>query len=125
MSDTAGRCGWVQRGDEDEAAEAVGLPAVGIYETWGLAGWSIDPWWLGPRAEEPDYGVLNEADPFTVENEEDGMFILRVRARPGEELLDVVDRMHNAYMLTCMRRRLFPRTYFFEGFDGRCVALGT
>lgn len=57
MSDTAGRCGWVARGDEDEAAQAAGQPA--------------------------------------------------------------------AYMLTCKRRRLVPRTYFFEGFNGRCVALGT
>lgn len=120
MSEMTGRCGWVQRGDEDEAAEAAGSPAHGSYETWGLFGWPIEP-----GAADPGYGPLDEADPFTVEEDEEGMFIIRVQARPGEELLDVVDRMHNAYMLTCMRRRLSPRTYFFEGFDGRCVALGT
>lgn len=120
MSDTAGRCGWVQRGFEDEVAKAIGIPADGIYETWGLWGWPVEP-----EAEVPDYGQLDESDTFTVEEDEMEMFILRVEAAPGEELLDVVDRLHNAYMLTCKRRRLTPRTYFFEGFDGRCVALGT
>lgn len=120
MSDTANRCGWVQRGDEDEAAEAVGIPAGGTYETWGLIGWPIAS---GER--DPDYGTLDENDPFSVEEDEEEMFILRVDAREGEELLDVVDRLHNAYMLTCKRRRLVPRTYFFEGFDGRCVMVGT
>lgn len=120
MSDTANRCEWVARGDEDEAAEAVGHPAHGVYETWGLIGWPLEP---GSAA--PDYGPLDEEDPFTVEEEDEEMFILRVEAREGEELLDVVDRLHNAYLVTCKRRRLVPRTYFFEGFDGRCVALGT
>ena len=120
MSDTAGRCGWVARGDEDEAAEVVGLPARGVYETWGLIGWPLE---LG--SAEPDYGPLDESDPFTLEEDEEEMFILRVEARAGEELLDVVDRLHNAYMLTCKRRHLSPRTYFFEGFDGRCVMVGT
>mgnify|MGYP003590172764 CR=1 FL=1 len=120
MTDTAGRCEWVLRGDEDEAAEAVGLQAWGTYETWGLIGWP-----LAAGAPDPDYGPLAEADPFTLEEDEEEMFILRVEARPGEGLLDVVDRLYNAYMLTCRRRHLSPRTYFFEGFDGRCVALGT
>jgi hypothetical protein len=120
MSDTAGRSGWVERGFEDEVAEAVGLPAHGVYETWGLIGWPVEP-----GSAEPDYGPVDEADPFTLEEDEEEMFILRVEAREGEGLLDVVDRLHNAYMLTCKRRRLVPRTYFFEGFDGRCVALGT
>jgi len=120
MNDMANRCGWVQRGDEDEAAEANGAPASGTYETWGLIGWPI-----GSEEGEPDYGVLDENDPFTVEEDEEEMFILRVQAREGEGLLDVVDRLHNAYMLTCKRRRLSPRSYFFEGFDGRCVMVGT
>jgi hypothetical protein len=119
MSDTAGRCGWVARGDEDEAAEAVGIPASGTYETWGLIGWPLRD------GEAPDYGPLDETDPFSLEEDEEEMFILRVEAREGEELLDVVDRLHNAYMLTCKQRRLSPRTYFFEGFDGRCVMVGT
>ena len=96
------------------------MPAYGIYEIWGLVGWPMIP-----GEAQPDYGALNQADPFTVEDEEDGMFILRVEAREGEKLLDVVDRLHNAYLVTCKHRRLVPRTYFFEGFDGRCVALGT
>jgi hypothetical protein len=120
MSDTAGRCGWVARGDEEEAAEATGQPAHGVYETWGLFGWPIEP-----GSEVPDYGSPDEDGPFTLEEEDEEMFILRVEAREGEELLDVVDRLHDAYMQTCKRRRLVPRTYFFEGFDGRCVALGT
>jgi hypothetical protein len=120
MSDTAGRCGWVERGFEDEVAEAAGMPASGTFETWGLIGWPI-----GPGSAAPDYGPLNETDLFEVEEDEEGMFILRLDARDGEDLLDVVDRFHNAYMLTCKRRHLSPRTYFFEGFDGRCVALGT
>jgi hypothetical protein len=120
MNDKAGRCGWVERGFEDEVAEASGLPASGTYETWGLIGWPIEP-----SSPEPDYGPLNETDLFEVEEDEEGMFILRLNARDGEDLLDVVDRIHNGYMLTCKRRRLTPRYYFFEGFDGRCVALGT
>jgi hypothetical protein len=120
MSDTAGRCGWVVRGDEDEAAEAAGAPARGVYETWGLIGWPVEP---GETC--PDYGTLDEMDPFTVEEDEEEMFVLRVKAREGEGLLDVVDRLHNAYLVTCKRRRLVPRSYFFEGFDGRCVMLGT
>jgi hypothetical protein len=120
MSDTAGRCGWVVRGDEDEVAELVGIRAHGVYETWGLTGWQ-----MVPGETKPDYGPLNEIDPFEVEEDVDDMFILRVEAREGEGLLDVVDRLHNAYLVTCKHRRLVPRTYFFEGFDGRCVALGT
>jgi len=120
MNDKAGRCGWVERGCEDEAAEANGLPASGTYETWGLIGWPIE---IGEPT--PDYGALDETDPFTVSPDVCNMFIIRVEAREGEDLLDVVDRAHNGYMLTCKRRSLTPRHYFFEGFDGRYVALGT
>ena len=53
MSDTAGRCGWVARGDEDEVAEIVGVPAYGTYETWGLIGWPLEPGSSAPITPRP------------------------------------------------------------------------